>query len=401
MHLAMKFNKNSFKVLKRVGGEPTFFMLKYVKNNCEGGISMKNKRKYYLDNIRWITVVIVVIYHVIYMFNGVQKFGVLGPFRDNQLQDAFQYLVYPWFMALLFAVSGMSARFYLDCHSTKEFVRDKTRKLLVPSTIGLFVFQWIMGYYNIKIGGGFDSFSGVPGPVVYVIMVLSGIGVLWYIQMLWAFSMLLLLIKKLEKDRLWNAAAGTPVWLLLLLAIVLYGAAQILNTPVITVYRFGIYGFCFFVGYFIFSHDEVIERLSRWWCVLALTATGLGIAYTVIYFGENYAIEPVINNPLACLYCWNAILAILATMKKYGDRENSFTRWMTKKSWGLYIFHYLPLAMTAYYLKLYVSDMPDLVVYLLVGVSAFAGAFILYEVISRIPVIRWCVLGIKKEKKHV
>lgn len=362
---------------------------------------MKNKRKYYLDNIRWITVVIVVIYHVIYMFNGVQKFGVLGPFRDKQIQDAFQYLVYPWFMALLFAVSGMSARFYLDFHSTKEFVRDKTRKLLVPSTIGLFVFQWIMGYYNMKIGGGFDSFSGVPGPVVYVIMVLSGIGVLWYIQMLWIFSMLLLLIRKLEKDRLWNAAAGTPVWLLFLLTIVLYGAAQILNTPMITVYRFGIYGFCFFVGYFIFSHDEVIERLSRWWCVLAFTATGLGIAYTVIYFGENYAIEPVINNPLACLYCWSAILAILATMKKYGDRENSFTRWMTKKSWGLYIFHYLPLAMTAYYLKLCVPDMPDIVVYLLVGVSAFAGAFILYEVISRIPVIRWCVLGIKKEKRHV
>ncbi len=27
-------------------------------------------RKYYLDNIRWVTVVLVVIYHVIYMYNG-------------------------------------------------------------------------------------------------------------------------------------------------------------------------------------------------------------------------------------------------------------------------------------------------------------------------------------------
>ena len=27
-------------------------------------------RKYYLDNIRWITVVIVVLYHVIYMYNA-------------------------------------------------------------------------------------------------------------------------------------------------------------------------------------------------------------------------------------------------------------------------------------------------------------------------------------------
>lgn len=106
---------------------------------------MTPARKLYLDNIRWMTVVLVVIYHVVYMFNGVQPFGVIGPFREHQLQDCFQYLVYPWFMALLFVVSGMSARYYLQSHTTKQFVKDKTRKLLVPSTIGLFVFQWLLG----------------------------------------------------------------------------------------------------------------------------------------------------------------------------------------------------------------------------------------------------------------
>ena len=39
---------------------------------------MDYTRRIYLDNIRWITVCIVVIYHVIYMFNGVQTFGVIG-----------------------------------------------------------------------------------------------------------------------------------------------------------------------------------------------------------------------------------------------------------------------------------------------------------------------------------
>ena len=70
-------------------------------------------RKLYIDNIRWITVVLVVLYHVIYMFNGIETFGVIGPFSDVQYQDAFQYIVYPWFMLLLFAVSGMSARYEL------------------------------------------------------------------------------------------------------------------------------------------------------------------------------------------------------------------------------------------------------------------------------------------------
>lgn len=362
---------------------------------------MDYTRRIYLDNIRWITVCIVVIYHVIYMFNGVQTFGVIGPFQEHQPQDAFQYLVYPWFMALLFTVSGITVRYYLERHTTKEFIRDKTRKLLVPSTIGLFVFQWMLGYYNMKIAGAFESLDVVPATVRYVIMAISGIGVLWYIQVLWIFSMLLLLVRKVEQDRIWKLGAKTSVWVLLLLTGCLYGSAQILNTPVVTVYRFGIYSFCFFAGYFVFSHDEVVERLVRWRGIFLIAAAAAGIFYTVHYFGQNYAIEPAVNSLSACVYCWFSILAILSCMKKYGDRENRISRWMGKKSWGIYMFHYLPLACVAYELKRFVPELPAGVVYLLVGASAFGGAILLYEVISRIPVVRWCVLGLGKERKHV
>ena len=321
-------------MLREVGRKATFYMLKYVKNNCKGGKNMDNTRRIYLDNIRWITVCIVVIYHVIYMYNGVQPFGVIGPFKEQQLQDAFQYFVYPWMMALLFTVSGMTVRYYMEKHNVKEFIRDKTRKLLVPSTVGLFVFQWILGYYNMKISGALESFESVPGIVRYVIMAISGIGVLWYIQVLWIFSMLLLLVRKIERDRIWKKGEKTPVWLLVLLTAFVYGFSQVLNTPVVTVYRFGIYGFCFFTGYFIFSHDEVVERLSKWWWILGIVAGATGIFYTIYYFGENYAVAPVLNNLPACIYCWFSILAILAFMKKYGNAENKVSRWMLKKILG-------------------------------------------------------------------
>lgn len=361
---------------------------------------MNQTRRIYLDNIRWITVSIVVIYHVIYMFNGVQPFGVIGAFHERQYQDAFQYFVYPWFMALLFVVSGMSARYYLEKHTAKEFRKERTRKLLVPSTIGLFVFQWMLGYYNMIIGGTVESFANTPKPVLYLMMVLSGTGPLWFIQVLWIFSLILLVVRKIEKDRIWDKTCNTPVWLIVLFVVLVYGMAQILNTPIVTVYRFGIYGFCFFTGYFVFSHDEVVDRLSKYWLIFDILAIGLGIFYTVKYFGENYAMEPFINNVSACAYCWFAILAILATMKKYGNFTNRFTQWMSKESWGLYIFHYLPIAVVAFYLHKYVPAIPAFLVYVIVGVSSFAGSFLLQAIISRIPLIRWCVLGIK-EKKHV
>ena len=63
-------------------------------------------RKTYIDNIRWITVLLVVIYHVVYMFNGVTGVGVIGPFSGFQPQDAFLYIVYPWFMFLYVVISS-------------------------------------------------------------------------------------------------------------------------------------------------------------------------------------------------------------------------------------------------------------------------------------------------------
>lgn len=88
-------------------------------------------------------------------------------------------------------------------------------------------------------------------------------------------------------------------------------------------------------------------------------------------------------------------------MKNYADTANRFTLWMGKKSWGLYIFHYLPLAVIAYELHEHAPNTPEVLVYLLVGVGAFVGAFLLNELISRVPILRWCVLGIGKEKDHV
>lgn len=139
-------------------------------------------RRHYLDNIRWITVGLVVLYHVIFMYNSVVTAGVIGPFWEVQYQDAVQYLLYPWFMVLLFLVSGMCARYYLEGHTDREFLAGRTRKLLVPSTIGLFVFWWIQGYFNMAFSHVFDqSWEKVPKAVGYLIMALSGVGILWYI----------------------------------------------------------------------------------------------------------------------------------------------------------------------------------------------------------------------------
>ena len=359
-------------------------------------------RKYYIDNLRWVTVVLVVFYHVFYMYNAEGILGTLGKITDLEVQyfDLYQYIVYPWFMALLFIVSGISARYYIERHTVKEFIKSRTVKLLVPSTIGLFVFQFIQGYINVSFSeaGSIEA----PGFVKYIIYCLSGIGVLWYIQMLWLFSLVIVLIKKIDKDRFWNICRKTPFWVLILIAVLFWGAGQILNTPVIVSYRFGLYFLAYLLGYFIFSHDEVIEVTKRYFPLFAVIAVGLGTAFCIVYFGQNYADDPVYRSPLFLLYGWFGCVAMIGGFAKYFDFTNNFTKWMGSHSWGLYIFHYLGISMVALYLA-----KPGLVpawgCYLLSTIAGFGLSYILYFVISKIPFFRWAVLGIskKKESKNV
>ncbi len=365
-------------------------------------------RKHYLDNIRWITVAAVVIYHVFYMYNAEGIQGVVGKITnmDVQYQDLAQYIIYPWIMIILFIVSGISSRLYLEHHTAKEFVKSRTNKCLVPVTIGLIAFQFIQGYINAGISGGIEkTMAGMqgnaPAPVIYcvcaIICILSGISVLWYIQMLWLFSLALLLIRLIDKDRFWKVCARTPVWVILLLVIPVFGAAQIGNTPLIVVYRFGLYFFVFLLGYFVFSHDEVIERMKKWFFVFLIPAIGLGIAFCIVYFGENYADNPVYRSLLFLAYGYFASMAILACMAKFGDVSNRFTQWMSKRSFGLYVFHYLGISVVALYLAK-PGLIPPLAAYLISAIAGFGGAYLLYEIISRIPVYRWMVLGITKKK---
>ena len=242
----------------------------------------------------------------------------------------------------------------------------------------------------------------MPLAVQVIACILSGISVLWYLQMLWIFSLVIVLIKKIDKDRFWNVCRKTPFWVLILIAGLIYGAGQILNTPIIVVYRFGLYFLGFLLGYFVFSHDEVIEVTKKYFWLFAVIAVGLCIAFCIVYFGQIYADNPVYRSPLFLLYAWFGSLAMIGGFAKFFDFETKFTKWMSSHSWGLYIFHYLGISAVALYLAK-PGLIPAWAAYLLSTVAGFALAYALYFVISKIPVYRWAVLGItkKKEKKNV
>ena len=383
-------------------------------------------RKHFLDNIRWVTVLLVLLYHVVYFYNNKGVFGGIGGWVDDpkaQPQDAIMYILYPWFMMLLFLVAGISSRYALHRLTKGQWFKKRTRQLLVPATIGLFVFQWMTGYFNTQIAGvaqGIpNQIASIPaGPIRYIACAFSGIGPLWFIQELWFFSLLLLIITSIERDRLYNAIGRliqatrrwpkTCCWSVLLvggLLLIWAGAQGSIANPdphsaqgLWNLYRPAAYLVPFLMGYYLFSHDSVQRFLSTKACWLLGAATIAGVALTCATWGENNTAPLYLMHWSTNLFAWLAILAMLACFKAWGDRTTPFATYMTRSSYGIYIVHYLIIAALGYMLKLY-TPLPPVADYLILLVAVFTLSPAIYELLRRIPFIRWAVLGEVRGKK--
>ena len=190
-------------------------------------------RKHWIDNLRWVTVLLVLFYHVFYFYNNKGVFGGIGGFGEypecKQYQDVVMYILYPWFMPLLFLLAGISARYALTKQSAKKWFGSRTRKLLVPGTIGLLVFQWMVGYFNTVVAERQGVFDGVPAIVKYFIMAFSGTGPLWFIQVLWLLCLFLLLVRVIDrKDKIWNWCGKANLVVIILLGVLFWVGEQTL-----------------------------------------------------------------------------------------------------------------------------------------------------------------------------
>ena len=364
-------------------------------------------RKHWLDNLRWVTVLLVLLYHVIYFYNNKGVFGGIGGFGDGpQYQDVVMYILYPWFMPLLFLLAGISARYALEKYPAKDWFKARTRKLLVPGTIGLLVFHWMVGYFNTAVAAKSGVFDGMPGIGRYLMWAVSGTGPLWFIQDLWLFSLILLLIRKLDPENRFHEWCGKLgiVWIILLGVLFWAGEQTLIRNPrpespdgLLNLYKPVFYLIPFLLGYFVFSHEQVQDRLGRIWIPLLGCAAAAGIALIVTTFGQDNTSPQYLGSPLNCLYGWLMCLAMIAWFRTCFDRTSAFAGYMTRSSFGIYIVHYLVIASLGYMMKVY-TDLPPVAMYLILGVAVFTLSPLIYEIIRRIPVIRWCVLGEKHKK---
>lgn len=359
-----------------------------------------NTRKHYIDNLRWLTLLLLIPYHT------AQAWNVWGEpnyvfFEGHNLISSIIVFFSPYFMPLLFVLAGISTRFALQKRTTKEYLVERTKKLLIPLLFGTIVLMPIMSYIgdvcNCSYKGGFFQHYGVFFTKFTDLTGADGgfsFGQFWFLLYLMIISVVGVGIIKLIEKFVTKTEFQIPFWSVLLLGLPIPIFSELLS---ISGKSFAEFTYLFLLGYFIFSDNKVMDKTEKhcfWLLGIGLVSALLNV-YLFIWSAKEYAL---LNTSMKFIAKWFMILALMGLAKRYLNVTSKVTSYMSSRSFLFYIYHFVWVVLFEYLLYEFIGNYT---VILFTGtiVLSYIMTFVCCEISIRIPVL--CLLtGTKIKRKQ-
>ena len=378
----------------------------------------ESSRLYYIDWLRIIIVALLIPHHTAITFSHLGDAYVYLPIKDNSLyffiQSTFLNL---WFMRMLFFISGISTFYALRKRTNKEYFIERCKKLLLPFAFAIALVCPAMGYFKAITLHDFHGslIEFYPNFFKYIVTYL-GWAHFWFLVYLFVFSIIFLTIRISLKnmDALSEKIGGflssgnkiiIPMFLFVLLEMLFRPFYPGFQTLVNDWANFTVYLSFFLLGYIIASNTNCINAIVnnlRLLIIVGGSATGLfiflkyaqnNIDSFISYYNDMTYTYQLCLSFIQGIAEYSLVFMFFGFSKLYLNRENKIYRYFSKTSFSLFVFHFLLLNVTMYYMiKLSYNHFA---MYILSIVIVFGLFFILYEIfIKRIPLLRY-ILGIK------
>ena len=347
------------------------------------------ERKYFVDNIRWLWILLLVPFHAAMAWSCFE--GNYIWFGENKVLSSLVVFISPWFMPMLFVLAGMSANFALRKRSYRQYMGERVRKLLLPLLSGVLTVVAFMTYIADKFHNHYQGNFWEHYSVFFTKLTdLTGYdgyltpGHLWFLLFLFLISAISLPVTGLQRK--WKPsfsmgnlpAALFPVLLLfplILTPVLNFGGKSIGQDFAL-----------FLLGFYVFSEDGVLEKLTRYCGIYLVLMVLSDVALNILFVwrGQHTGIMVTACNVLAS---WFGILGFLGLFRSKFDQNNSFTRYMRSQSFLIYIFHFGWPVIVQYYLGKTTWN---------TGIIFAASVFLTYvltfltcEIVQRTPGIRY------------
>lgn len=343
-------------------------------------------------------------FHAAQIWSGGEYSGFYIWSHTNNVLYAFATAVYPWYMTLLFTIAGMSCKYALLKRTNKQFIVERTEKLLIPFFFGLLVLVPVMTYTAEVF---FNGYTGTYWQQYRLFFTketdLTGYhggftpAHLWFLLYLFIISLAALLLITLQKKRLPKFKVGNVSYFFIIMLFIPEWLGQyILNIGGKSLGQFMI---LYLFGYYILSEESILQKLKQYQFVSLASCILSGSLYTYLYCFAN--IRSIWMTGLYIFFGWMGIVTLLGIGQSKFNGHNRLSAYFTQASFPVYILH-MPILVVAgfFVLKLPVGVAGQFVLIVLVS---FIVTFLVYEIVKRVPVLRF-FLGIairQKEKRSL
>jgi len=357
-------------------------------------------RRYDIDWLRVLAILFVFVFHSTRFFN-------LGDWHVKNPTTYFAVEVWnlfasSWMMPFVFVISGASLFYAVGKSGAGQFIKDKVLRLLVPLVVGVLTHAALQVYLERITHGQFSGsffdflphyFEGIYG--MGGNLAIHGMH-LWYLAVLFVFSIVLLPLFLLLKSKMGSRVLGKLMDLVALpglvyvLALIILMSWNLINRNSLLGFdRFdwnlGVYMSSFLFGFAIMASERLQQSIQqlRWISLLG------SITLTVMLISGN-------PDPHRNLIAWFFILTFLGFGMKHLNVNTPFLKYANEAVLPFYILHQTVLLCVGYFVVQWA--IPDLLKWLVIVPISFVIVTGLYELVRRNNSLRF-LFGMKLLKQ--
>ncbi|WP_420150248.1 acyltransferase family protein [Spirosoma sp.] len=378
------------------------------------------QRRYDLDWLRIIAILILVFYHtgMIYVSWG---FHIKSAEHSQPMEEVMRWL-HRWRMPLLFFISGAGTFFALRRRSYGSYAGERVRRLFIPLVFGMFVIVPPQIYAEWLFRGRFSGSYGEFYPEVFNFQPYQDGGTggafswhhLWFITYLFLYSLISIpVFRWLEgksgqrfMDRISRLIArpGGALWLvglLLLNDVALGGFFPNETHALVNDWAYFMKNLIlFWLGYVLISRRDFWQTITdqrRYFLVATLVCT------VILYSFRRFVSAETFDNSrlLITLFSfnglgltWFSVLTTIAYGYRYLNRNHRFLPHLNEAVYPFYILHQTVIILIGYY----VLTQTNLGVYdgfLLISLSTLTICVFVYTLLIRPFKLTRALFGLK------
>lgn len=363
-------------------------------------------RRYEIDWVRNISILMLFIYHTSAIFCTFGEFYIISE-EKNLLANLFIVLMFVWYMPMLFFLAGASTYFSSKKRNFREYILERVKKLFIPLLFGILVLVPPQTYLA-RVWRGETNLTYLDHLKYFFTNLTDFTGYdgaftpahLWFILYLFIVSIIggFIVFRLFEGDK--------GIYIINLLKQMLFNKfsfvillfAGILSDVFPSIMGKSLLGclIVFIIGYIVYSDNDILNKILsnkiKFLSILILSAM-VGIIY-IFEFRENISpllawfIESILKNTVLI----SAISSITAFSSLYLNKSNKFLRYLNASAFPIYIIHQ-PILLGLAFVIVPLVKSTTLAMILIIATSSIL-TFLLFELIKRVKIFN-LVLGLK------